>query len=156
MDMLNHGYKILSWNAWGLNSVAKQEDVKKIINLFNPGLLCLQETKLASFDVASIINCLGGQYENSYAFLPADGTRASIILAANNSSMTLSSLVHTNHTLSSQILDIKRKHTWTATAVYGPQRNLETRLFISELRSIKQYANPHWLVLGDFNLIYKD
>jgi hypothetical protein len=70
MDMLNHGYKILSWNVWGLNSVAKQEDVKKIINLFNPGLLCLQETKLASFDVASIINCLGASMRIAMPFYP--------------------------------------------------------------------------------------
>jgi hypothetical protein len=48
IDMLNHHFKFLSWNVRGLNNIAKQEDVKQIINLFKPGLLCLQETKLAS------------------------------------------------------------------------------------------------------------
>jgi exonuclease III len=58
MDMLNFHYKILSWNVRGLNSAAKQEDVKQNISLFNPDLLCLQETKLASIDSVTIRKCL--------------------------------------------------------------------------------------------------
>jgi hypothetical protein len=33
---------------------------------------------------------------------------------------------------------------------------MEKRLFISELRSIKQTARPLLIVLGNFNLRYKD
>jgi exonuclease III len=129
MDMLNYGYKFLSWNVRGLNNTAKQEDVKQIISLLKLDLLCLQETKLVSVDSTTIRNCLRSQYENNYAFLPADGTRGGIILAANYSSMSLSNPVHINHTLSAQVLDIKRNCTWTATAVYGPQGDLENYVY---------------------------
>jgi hypothetical protein len=29
-------------------------------------------------------------------------------------------------------------------------------MFIREMRHLKQSATPNWLILGDFNLIYKD
>jgi hypothetical protein len=88
--------------------------------------------------------------------LLAEGTRGGIILVANNSSMILSNLVPTNHTLTTQVLDIRKKQAWTVTVVYGPQGDMEKRLFISELRSIKQTTRPLLIVLGDFNLRYKD
>jgi exonuclease III len=109
MDMLNYGYKFLSWNVRGLDNTAKQEDVKQIISFLKPDLLCLQETKLVSVDSTTIRNCLRSQYENNYAFLPADGTRGGIILAANCSSMSLSNPVHINHTLSAPSLRHQEK-----------------------------------------------
>jgi hypothetical protein len=38
--------------------------------------------------------------------------------------------------------------------VYGPQENTDKRLFLKELRELKQLASPAWLVLGDFNLVW--
>jgi hypothetical protein len=43
-----------------------------------------------------------------------------------------------------------------ATGVYGPQGDLEKAMFIRELRGLKQGALDKWLILGDFNLIYKE
>jgi hypothetical protein len=43
-----------------------------------------------------------------------------------------------------------------ATRVYGPQGDLEKAMFIRELRGLKQGALDKWLILGDFNLIYKE
>jgi hypothetical protein len=124
--------------------------------MFKPDLLCLQETKLASLNLRTIRSCLGRDYEVGYAVLPAEETRGGILLAVNNSSMRMSSPSLTNHTLSAQVLDIRKNQTWMVTAVYGPQGDLEKRLFLSELRAIKQSAGPLWLVMGDFNLIYRD
>jgi hypothetical protein len=42
------------------------------------------------------------------------------------------------------------------TGVYGPQGDLEKAMFIRELKGIKQIALEQWLILGDFNLIYKE
>jgi endonuclease/exonuclease/phosphatase family metal-dependent hydrolase len=39
--------------------------------------------------------------------------------------------------------------------VYGPQGDLEKKMFIRELRRLKQAVLPKWLLLGDLNLIYK-
>jgi hypothetical protein len=37
--------------------------------------------------------------------------------------------------------------------VYGPQGELEKRMFIRELKGLKQIVLDRWLLLGDFNLI---
>jgi hypothetical protein len=37
-----------------------------------------------------------------------------------------------------------------------PQGELDKKMFIRELRPLRQTALPNWLILGDFNLIYQD
>jgi exonuclease III len=74
MDALTQQYNVLSWNVRGLNNAARQEEVKLMINLWKPDLVCLQETKLANLSAATITNTLGSAYENSFIFSPADGT----------------------------------------------------------------------------------
>jgi hypothetical protein len=39
------------------------------------------------------------------------------------------------------------------TGVYGSQGTLEKKMFIRELRHLKQLARPEWMMFGDFNLI---
>lgn len=41
------------------------------------------------------------------------------------------------------------------TGVYGPQTNSEKILFMQEISDLKQIMLPAWLILGDFNLIYR-
>jgi endonuclease/exonuclease/phosphatase family metal-dependent hydrolase len=53
------------------------------------------------------------------------------------------------------VTDIRNNTTWTVTGVYGPQGDLEKKMFIRELRRLKQAVLPKLLLLGDFNLIYK-
>jgi hypothetical protein len=45
--------------------------------------------------------------------------------------------------------------TFRITAVYRPARRLEKEAFLQHLRNIKPTTGSHWLLLGDFNLIYK-
>jgi hypothetical protein len=68
MDALNISYKMLSWNVRGPNNIAKQEDIKQVINILKPDLVCLQETKLSSLDSSTVKNILGADYENSFLF----------------------------------------------------------------------------------------
>jgi exonuclease III len=44
---------------------------------------------------------------------------------------------------------------WTLTTVYGPQTEMEKISFMGEIRALKQTAHERWLLLGDFNLIYR-
>ena len=39
--------------------------------------------------------------------------------------------------------------------VYGPSRSTEKRAFLQEITSLKPSFGTNWLVLGDFNLIYR-
>jgi hypothetical protein len=53
------------------------------------------------------------------------------------------------------MLDCRTIFSWSLSGVYGPQGDLEKKMFIKKLRSLKQFAKPHWPLIGDFNLIYK-
>jgi exonuclease III len=44
---------------------------------------------------------------------------------------------------------------WTITGVYGPQENNEKEIFLDEIKELKARGMKEWLILGDFNLIYK-
>jgi exonuclease III len=155
MDNLSQHYKFFSWNVRGLNNVAKQEEVRQVINTVKPNLICLQETKLSAINQHTIRSILGRDFENSFVYLPAEGTRGGILLASKDSDLLLQQPALTTNTISATVLDLRANGSWTVTGVYGPQGDLEKRMFIRELRGIKQEAREQWLILGDFNLIYK-
>jgi exonuclease III len=155
MDNISCHYKFLSWNVRGLNSGARQEDLKQIVATFRPDFVCIQETKMAQISQSVVRNSLGQEFDNNFFFLPADGTRGGILLATRAAVMNLQNPSISNHTISANVTDIRNNTTWIVTGVYGPQGDLEKKMFIRELRRIKQAVLPKWLLLGDFNLIYK-
>jgi exonuclease III len=153
MDNVVQQYKMLNWNIRGLNNKAKQEDIRHVINMFNPDVICLQETKLESVDNALIRNALGPAFDNNYACLPAQGVRGGILIATNSAVAKLSNPSVTNHTISTLINDSRCNTLWMVIGVYGPQGSLEKKMLIRELRHLKQGAKPEWLMLEDFNLV---
>lgn len=148
-------YKFLSWNVRGLNSVARQEDVKQVIATFRPDLICMQETKMSTSDNAIIRSALGPEYENNFCFLPSCGASGGILIAAKNNILQVQNPLLTVNTISATLFDIKRQTSWMVTGVYGPQGDLEKKMFLRELRHLKRIATSRWLLIGDFNLIYK-
>lgn len=107
-------------------------------------------------DNAVIRNGLGLAYENNFLFLPADGTKGGIIIAFVSDHLSLSNPHFTANTISAKVTDNRTNIQWTTTSVYGPQLQLDKKLFIRELKALKSTASTAWLILGDFNLIYKD
>ena len=101
-----------------------------------------------------ICDALGPDFADNFAFLPADGTRGGIILAAASSLYNLSSASLTANSISATITSREDGSSWTATGVYGPQREAQKNAFIDELRGIAASRPPCWLLFGDFNLIY--
>jgi len=62
----------------------------------------------------------------------------------------------TNHTISASVIDSRLNVTWMITRVYGPQGEFDKKIFIRELRQLRQTTLPNWLILGYFNLMYQD
>jgi hypothetical protein len=156
MDPEQHQYRFFSWNVRGLNSASRQEDVRQVINIYKPDLVCLQETKMESAPQAVVRNVIGPAYQDNFVFLPGCGSSGGIIIDTNSSCMSISNTSLTSHTISVSVLNLRINTSWMLTAVYGPQGTLEKKMFIREMRHLKQSATPNWLILGDFNLIYKD
>ena len=44
---------------------------------------------------------------------------------------------------------------WCITGVYGPQTDPVKIAFMQEISDLKQHMMDQWLMLGDFNLIYR-
>lgn len=149
-------YNLLSWNVRGLNNPARQHEVKQIIQQHKPQIICLQETKLYLITNAEIRNILGLQYENNFAYLPADNTRGGILLAYCHDHINMQNIHLTTNTISALVTDNRHNTQWTLTGVYGPQKDLDKKMFIRELKNLKSIAQDAWLVAGDFNLIYKE
>jgi hypothetical protein len=53
-------------------------------------------------------------------------------------------------------LDSRTNNSWKFIGVYGPQGELEKRMFIGELKLLRQTTPSAWLIMGDFNLIYQE
>jgi hypothetical protein len=45
--------------------------------------------------------------------------------------------------------------TWCLTGVYGPQADQEKIAFLQEISDLRQHMRAAWLIIGDFNLIYR-
>jgi exonuclease III len=155
MASIAHHYKILSWNVRGLNNPAKQEDVKQIVSSYRPNLICFQETKMQTVDTTVVRNTLGTDFENNFMFLPANGIRGGILLASRDSVYHLQHPVMSANTITATVNDLGTNATWTITSVYGPQGDLEKRCFHREMKQIKHTALAKWLLIGDFNMIYR-
>lgn len=123
--------------------------------MHKPHLICLQETKLHHIDNNIIRNTLGADYEDNFFYLPAQETRGGILIASCSEHLLLQNPHLTANTITVTVTDNRTNSQWTITGVYGPQAELDKRIFIRELRQLKAAALPAWL-LGDFNLIYRE
>ena len=71
--------RIVSWNVRGLNNPRKREVVKNLLRGWKCDVVCLQETKLATVDLA-IIRSLWGIMHVGWEVLNAVHTAGGILL----------------------------------------------------------------------------
>jgi exonuclease III len=112
--------------------------------------------KIVHIDGSVIRNTLGAEFKSNFCYQPAQGTRGGIVLVVRDSVLQLQQPHLSKNSVTAIVLDHRSNAFWTVTGVYGPQGELEKRVFLRELREIKQSVRPHWLLIGDFNLIYKE
>jgi hypothetical protein len=62
--------------------------------------------------------------------------------------------MHSTNIVSTTVQDSRCSSSWTVTGVYGPQDDLG-KMFLRELKRLKNSVKPQWMLLKDFNLIYK-
>jgi hypothetical protein len=78
------------------------------------------------------------------------------LITARTSFLLLQNSFTTNHSITMSVVDNRCNRTWMVTGVYRPQGELENKMFIRELKGLKHSTSDNWLLLGDFNLIYKE
>jgi exonuclease III len=146
--------KILIWNVRGLNSSARQDYVRTLLEASRVDIICVQETKIAAISQRVILSALGSDFSD-YINLPAVGASGGILVAWRRHIQTTGN--HRVDTNSASMQFCAENGTpWWLTCVYGPQGNSEKVIFLQELRDIRGACNGPWILVGDFNLIYKD
>ena len=77
------GENCLVWNVRGLNSRARRDVVREVVDNENISLLSLQETKIVDFPDALLREICGTGFD--FFFQPACGSCGGILLAWNTS-----------------------------------------------------------------------
>lgn len=146
--------KILIWNVRGLNSVARQDSVRTLVESTRADIVCLQETKMENVSRRTVLSALGSSFSH-YVFAPSVGASGGILTAwKHDLGPAISTRVDTYS--SSVQFQPANKASWWLTCVYGPQGNNEKIQFLQELREIRSACTGPWVIAGDFNLIYKE
>ena len=92
---------------------------------------------------------------------PAQPTPPPIILLKLNQTNDIVNLKQNNtvqtgrFSITSTVIVRDTAASFVLTGVYGPSRLVEKEIFLRHLRQIKPPNDAKWLLLGDFNLIYR-
>ncbi|KAM3402575.1 hypothetical protein ACQJBY_006441 [Aegilops geniculata] len=153
--MDNCNCTVFNWNVIGLNNPARRKVVRDLVLQHRATIVCLQETKLELVDRQIVMETLGTSFCDSFRCLPAAGTRGGLIIAASQDFFNIESHFLSENSITTNLTMRANGTQWSLTTVYGPQSDHEKLLFIEELKSIKPSVLPCWLVIGDFNLLYR-
>lgn len=152
--MLEQPVNILCWNVRGLNCLDRRTTVHETIAASSCQIVCLQESKLDNVDKFTAAY-LGGFRLHSFAQLPAVGTRGGILMLWDDSIIGINDIVALEFCLSASVTLRESSTTFKITTVYGPSTASRKDVFLAELITQKPVCGSKWLVLGDFNQIYR-
>jgi exonuclease III len=146
---------VLDWNVRGANNPAKRRALQLFFSDKACNVVCLQETKIEVMTRALVIEMLGPRFGDNFLCLPADGVRGGILIACTDDfQLSLNPLsAGCQFCVTGTIVNKADLSSWSITGVYGPQEDDLKDLFMNELRQIKTWVQPKWMLLGDFNLI---
>lgn len=137
--MHSNDLTILTWNVRGLNDAAHRELVREVITCSKPNIVCLQETKISTFNRSLAYETLG-QCLDSFLELGAQGTRGGILLAWNSDTISVSNATHKTFSITATFSSVTSSSQFMLTTCYGPTDDGRKEDFLAELQSIKPQA----------------
>ena len=132
-------WTILNWNIRGLNSPDKWLAIRQKIEESAAGILCVQETKRQTFDLAYIQNFFPQRF-NKFEYLPSIGASGGISTAWNGALFTGQLLFQNKFSLTMQFTCTSSLKPWILTNIYGPCRQEDKIDFIV----VQQHPNAKW------------
>ncbi|EEE60512.1 hypothetical protein OsJ_13829 [Oryza sativa Japonica Group] len=129
--------------------------LKTIAELVEKGGCKTIRLKAAKKKVAVAPLSLGQNFVRQCVALPADGTKGGLLLACNENFFSPSDVILGQYSLSATVTMREEGLQWSITVVYGPQLEADKVVFLSEIESLQPSMKSEWLIIGDFNLIYK-
>jgi exonuclease III len=116
-------------------------------------MVCLQETKISTMTRTILVDTLGPDYAG-FCTLDAVGIRGGILLGWHDESVLVTNIDVRNFTVSATV-KVLTDAGFMITTCYGPATDNRKEEFLQEIQATKPLAGVPWLILGDFNLIYK-
>jgi exonuclease III len=108
---------LLCWNVWGLNSRARQDAVRNLVDSSRADIVCLQETKMADLSRGVILSSLGSDFDMVVTLL-AVGSAGGVLIAWRHHIGY--SGVHRVDSFSVSVqFHFSADHVWWLTCVYG-------------------------------------
>lgn len=154
VNMSSNNISILCWNVRGLNAEARCLVVHETLKNTAAHIVCLQETKLASIDKPLAL-FLGGYKFDNFTYKPARGTKGGILVMWKDTAVALQNPEIGHYSISSTVLIRHDTASFKLTTVYGPTRRAEKEAFLRHICLSKPPNDTKWLLVGDFNLIYR-
>lgn len=137
----------VAWNCRGLGSAPKIRALKTLVNKYNPSLVFLSETKVATPYCEKVAKKCGFK---KLACVDAIGTAGGLCLMWNEELRVC--ILHQ----SLNIIHVKVEHpimpcSWILSCIYGPPYTSLKERFWNELGNMSEQIKEPWLLLGDFN-----
>lgn len=149
---MNKSWNVLSWNIRGLNSDKKILALRNAIDSSGCAIICIQETKRESFDLAFVKTFCPKNFDK-FVFASSTGASGGIITIWNSSIFTRSPWHVSSFAVDISFVSTQSAESWNLVNVYGPCTGQERINFTSWLFDLHIPDDENWLVLGDFNFI---
>src|SRR3954468_17273997 len=112
-------WRVLCWNVRGLNSEARQRDVRNKIDESRCSIICLQETKIDSFDLRLIRKFYPRRFDN-FAYSPSVGASGGILIVWCSCFFSGVLIESQRYGLIVRFTSVHNAEIWTMVSVYGP------------------------------------
>ncbi|CAN6209153.1 unnamed protein product [Urochloa humidicola] len=144
-------YSLLTWNVRGLGDSDKCKSVRDVLLAAKLDIACLQETKLVGTDSSKARAFLPTSL-SAFSCVDADGTRGGLITAWNACSVTMTSVLTRDRSLTVFFSSTASDYAFAVTNVYAPADHSESQAFLLELEALAAHIPGNWVIAGDFNL----
>src|SRR3954463_4599613 len=153
MNSVNfRNWRVLCWNVRGLNSEARQRDVRNKIDESGCSIICLQETKIDSFYLRLIRKFCPRRFDN-FTYSPSVGASGGILIVWCSSFFSGVLIESQRFALIVRFTSVHNAEIWTMVSVYCPCLGPLRDNFVQWLYDLHIPDDDNWLLLGDFNLI---
>eukprot|EP00253_Pinus_taeda_P033845 PITA_33845 len=144
--------KIISWNARGQNSQAKQRVLKRKLQKFNPEIMFIQETKCSSSSMAKINKKI--RRNINYLEVESQGREGGLAMLWDTRDIQVISTEANKHFIVVEAQITGNSESFLCVNVYGPQKTEDKISFLNSLNKlIARYPRSKCIIGGDFNMI---
>lgn len=150
--VLLQNWNVLCWNIRGLNSSKKQLALSNAIQDSGCSIICLQETKMPTFD-ASTLKALCPKRFDKFVFIPSRGASGGLVTIWNSNVFTGNIIIDEQFALGIEFTSTQSAHSWKLVNTYGPCQGEESTTFTKWLFELDIPSHEDWLLIGDFNYI---